>query len=508
MAQFARPDGTVASSGNWRDQANQTTNIYQAIDESTPSDADYVYVPQPDATVFYEASLSNVTDPNGNTAHVLRYRQRKNNGGGRAIDVTVELREGATVRASWANTNISDVASTVAQTLTSTQADSITDYSNLSVRVRPAMVGNGSPRDYHLTWVEFEVPDSGTPPVVAGQSSESDSATAVSRRKLRAAGQSAAFDSATAVVRRKARTAGQVAASESVGAVARGKSLTLGWAAESDSAGSVSVPAPVVVGAAVEQGSATLVGRVKSAGLTAALESGSVFGLVRVKLAPLGSALEPDSAGSVGSEQPVAIGRAVELGSTPAVSRSKLVGVAGALASASASAVSRVKAAAVVGPVETGLAGSWVRVKLAPLGQAGSVESSQSVSTAAGPVLLGQASEFALAAPVERLKRVLLASADGLDAAESVFPVLSPFAAVARPRLAGLAAVSGRLGLLAAVSGRLGASADQIGSNATISDQIAGFAASSGRLGGSATVSARLACSAAANRVSGSVDYM
>lgn len=503
MAQFARPSSDVEVGASWIVSGGGSSNLWAAIDEASASESDFIT--DQTGSGAYETLLSSVGDPVSSSGHVVRYRASKeNSASGRQVDLTVWLLQGATTIASWTEVNLG-VWSTFTHTLTGTQADAISDYANLRLEFNGLDVGGGSRKAVWVSWAELEVPDAGDPPVVAGQSSESDSATVVSRRKLRAVGQSAESDSATAVVRRKSRAVGQVAASESATAVARGKSLTLGLASESDSAGSASAPAPVVVGVAVESGSATLVGRVKSAGLAAAVESGSVFGLDRVKSAGLAAADESDSALAVGSEQPVALGQAVESGSATAVARSKAVGVAGALESGSALVVSRVKAAAVAGAVETGSAGAWLRVKSTTLGQAGSAESSQPVSTSAGPVLVGLATESALVAPVERSKLAVLASAGELDTAEGV---VVPGSAVPRPRVVGLVAVSGRLGLSVAVSGRLGASVDQIAVLAAVSGRLGGSAASSGRLGVSAVVGGRLACSAAANRVSGSVDYM
>ena len=44
MAQFARPDADTTL-GNFSDQGGGTTSIFQSIDESAASDADYIRSP-------------------------------------------------------------------------------------------------------------------------------------------------------------------------------------------------------------------------------------------------------------------------------------------------------------------------------------------------------------------------------------------------------------------------------------------------------------------------------
>jgi hypothetical protein len=140
MSPFARPNAD-AHVGNFEDQAAGTTDIYQSIDEDTPSDSDYIVSPSEPSSEPYVCGLSTVTDPEAATGHIVRYRYAKNVTGGNQIDLSVELREGyvsevsqGTLIASWAHTDISATAVTQAQTLSASEANAITDYADLFLR--------------------------------------------------------------------------------------------------------------------------------------------------------------------------------------------------------------------------------------------------------------------------------------------------------------------------------------------------------------------------------------
>ena len=93
------PDGDVAADG-WTDQTAGTVNIYQALDEVSASDADFVQSPQ----------------VVGSTA-----------------DLTVRLYQGAVLIAEWPHIGIADAYVDATQTLTAPQYAAITDFSNLFV---------------------------------------------------------------------------------------------------------------------------------------------------------------------------------------------------------------------------------------------------------------------------------------------------------------------------------------------------------------------------------------
>lgn len=127
MPQFARPTSDVAL-GGWSGPA------FSAIDEATADDADFTQSPTGPANAALEVALGAVEDPQSSSGHIVRYRYKKDSGGGSQIDLTVELMQGATQIASWSHANISDLYVSAAQTLSAAQADAITNYADLRLR--------------------------------------------------------------------------------------------------------------------------------------------------------------------------------------------------------------------------------------------------------------------------------------------------------------------------------------------------------------------------------------
>jgi hypothetical protein len=154
MAQFRRPNADD-SLGGWQDEAGGSTTIYQSIDESSASDADFVRSPNnPDASEIYNYSLSGGATPAGGT-RTFRYRYAKSASGGRQIDLTVRLRQGTTILHTYTHTDISDTFTTAEQVVTA----GITDYSDLNVQVWAVDVGGGGGRRAYISWSELELPD-------------------------------------------------------------------------------------------------------------------------------------------------------------------------------------------------------------------------------------------------------------------------------------------------------------------------------------------------------------
>lgn len=140
MAQFARPslDSTI---GTFTSDSGGVVNIYQAIDETSPNDADYIRSAQAPSNAAYVTKLSSITDPLSSTGHIVRYRYQKDIAAGAQINLTVELRQGyvtevsqGTLIASWSHTDIANGWTTASQTLSGAEADSITNYGDLFLR--------------------------------------------------------------------------------------------------------------------------------------------------------------------------------------------------------------------------------------------------------------------------------------------------------------------------------------------------------------------------------------
>jgi len=143
MAQFARPS-TDTTLDSYTDQTGGTTNIYTTIDESVASDLDYIRSATDPSNAAYVTKLTSVTDPVSATGHVLRVRMGTDvASGGNQIDATVELREGyvsetsqGTLICTLSQSNINQGSfADYSANLSAGEANSITDYTDLYVRV-------------------------------------------------------------------------------------------------------------------------------------------------------------------------------------------------------------------------------------------------------------------------------------------------------------------------------------------------------------------------------------
>jgi hypothetical protein len=131
MPQFARPSADTVRTG-WTDQAGGTTDIYTTIDEAVADDNDYIKTAAPPGSNEFETLLTPVTDPLSSTGHIMRWRRRKQPASGSAqINLTVRLLEGATQIKSVSDVNIPGTFTDTSATLSTAEADAITDYSNL-----------------------------------------------------------------------------------------------------------------------------------------------------------------------------------------------------------------------------------------------------------------------------------------------------------------------------------------------------------------------------------------
>lgn len=140
MAQFGRPSTDTTNEG-YTDQAAGSTDIFQAIDEVSANDADYIQSAVAPTSDVYVTKLTTLEDPVSSTGHVVRYRYAKSAAGGAQIDLTVQLRQGyvnegspGTLIAAWSHTNITETITQAAQTLSGAEADAITNYADLFLR--------------------------------------------------------------------------------------------------------------------------------------------------------------------------------------------------------------------------------------------------------------------------------------------------------------------------------------------------------------------------------------
>lgn len=141
MPQFGRPSADTNNPGNWTPTPSSPNTLYDKIDETSADDSDYISSPTAPSSAVYVTKLSSVEDPQSSTGHIIRWRRQKSASGGAQIDLTVQLRQGytnegsqGTLITSRSDTDIPASWTTASYTLTQSEADSITDYTNLYLR--------------------------------------------------------------------------------------------------------------------------------------------------------------------------------------------------------------------------------------------------------------------------------------------------------------------------------------------------------------------------------------
>jgi hypothetical protein len=158
MAQFFRPSADITQL--------LTVGTYVDIDEVSFNDSDYVSSNN-NSLAQYEFRITGGVDPSVNTGHIVRVRHAKASAnvapttGGNTQTGSYYLYQGATLIATLGSGITEDVFTTLSYTLTSIQADSITDYTDLRVRCDWPGSGGGKAsvrRGAAISWAEMETP--------------------------------------------------------------------------------------------------------------------------------------------------------------------------------------------------------------------------------------------------------------------------------------------------------------------------------------------------------------
>ena len=142
MAQFGRPSTDTTNDGGWTDQGGGSSSIFGTIDESSPSDADYIRTTVAPTSDVYVTKCTSITDPVSSTGHIIRWRRGKDSAGGATVNETVQLRQGytnegspGTLIATGASAAATpDAFTTTTYTLSGAEADAITNYADLFLR--------------------------------------------------------------------------------------------------------------------------------------------------------------------------------------------------------------------------------------------------------------------------------------------------------------------------------------------------------------------------------------
>lgn len=185
MTQWALADSDISKT-NWVEGAGDTdADAFDELDEgfgagrgsgAGPDDITTYWRSTSMATAgetrTIECGLTNVTDPALSTGHVVRGRICKSAGGGLGVEGIIYLYQGTTLIATSATEVLTATWVTVTINLSGAEADSITDYSDLRIRLICTAIGSGASRTGRISAKEFECPDvaagvAGFPPIPA-----------------------------------------------------------------------------------------------------------------------------------------------------------------------------------------------------------------------------------------------------------------------------------------------------------------------------------------------------
>lgn len=130
MPQFGRPQRDITTNG-WTTEGGSPDNISASVDDT--SDTDYVVSPNEALDSTVEFGLAPLLDPETALSHVVRYRVGR--AGPDPVVIDAELLQGVTKITGWSTENLLTTPTTIAQPLTTAQADAISDYTDLRLRL-------------------------------------------------------------------------------------------------------------------------------------------------------------------------------------------------------------------------------------------------------------------------------------------------------------------------------------------------------------------------------------
>ena len=147
-----------SNSGNWQTEDGDETDLYTSIDETEPDDNDFIIVGGAPSTATCKLKLTSLAAAALTSGHAVTFRYLIADSTG-SWTLTVKLVEGAsTVIKSHSETGSADAAiSEVTFTLSSGEAGTITDYTDLYIQLEASVTGSSqtdSPAsdDYNSGW--------------------------------------------------------------------------------------------------------------------------------------------------------------------------------------------------------------------------------------------------------------------------------------------------------------------------------------------------------------------
>ncbi len=127
-----RPDADI-SDGGWTTESGGS-NLFASVDEVTQNDSDYIQSALTPSNDECELSLQNFGGEEPVDQLKVTYRYKKD--GTASVNLIVTLVEGSTVIATWTETDIPAVLTTTTHQLSAIEFASITDFSNLRLRLK------------------------------------------------------------------------------------------------------------------------------------------------------------------------------------------------------------------------------------------------------------------------------------------------------------------------------------------------------------------------------------
>lgn len=150
MTQFARPTSDITT-GSW-----VVTPLWSKVDEVSADDSDYITSVTNADTM--ECAVSSLTDPVSSTGHVIRLRAQAT-GSGAVERINLGLVQGTTVIATALTTITRGSFNNFSLTLSAGEADSITNYGDLRIRLTAALAAT---EVLDVSQIYFECPDAPT----------------------------------------------------------------------------------------------------------------------------------------------------------------------------------------------------------------------------------------------------------------------------------------------------------------------------------------------------------
>lgn len=162
MAQYGVPISDITKV-NWLEvtgdgDGDAFDELDEGIDSGTPDDTTTEWRSASGNLTPITCRVTSLTDPSSSSSHIYKVRCRKDISGGQQIDLDTYLYQNGTQITTDNYTNVDNVYTTRGDTLTSTEADNITDYTVLECSLLSTQVGGGQTRRGRVTAMEFECP--------------------------------------------------------------------------------------------------------------------------------------------------------------------------------------------------------------------------------------------------------------------------------------------------------------------------------------------------------------